>query len=132
MSATQPPAARGGPQRDPEPPTLDPPIRTAVPRDPRQGYDVREVIGRIVDGSLLHEFKALYGDARVRFAHIHGMPVAIVANNGILFSESALKGAHFVSWPPPAESRSSFCRTSPDSWSAASTSRGHRQDGAGW
>jgi len=58
---------------------------------------VREVIARIVDGSLLHEFKALYGDTLVcGFAHVHGMPVAIIANNGILFSESALKGTHFV------------------------------------
>jgi acetyl-CoA carboxylase carboxyltransferase component len=92
----RPPAA--GPPRDPEPPALDPTeLHGMVPRDPRQGYDVREVIGRIVDGSLLHEFKALYGETLVcGFAHIHGMPVAIVANNGILFSESALKGAHFV------------------------------------
>src|SRR6476620_5922457 len=68
-----------------------------VSRDPRQSYDVREVIARIVDGSLLHEFKALYGDTLVcGFAHVHGMPVAIIANNGILFSESALKGTHFV------------------------------------
>ena len=58
---------------------------------------MREVIARIVDGSLLHEFKALYGDTLVcGFAHVHGMPVAILANNGILFSQSALKGAHFV------------------------------------
>jgi acetyl-CoA carboxylase carboxyltransferase component len=86
------------PPRNPEPPALDPAeLHGVVPRDPRQGYDVREVIGRIVDGSLLHEFKALYGDTLVcGFAHLHGMPVAIVANNGILFSESALKGAHFV------------------------------------
>jgi acetyl-CoA carboxylase carboxyltransferase component len=92
----RPPAA--GPLRDPEPPALDPAeLHGVVPRDPRQGYDVREVIGRIVDGSLLHEFKALYGETLVcGFAHIHGMPVAIIANNGILFSQSALKGAHFV------------------------------------
>ena len=84
--------------RDPRPPALDPEeLHGAIPRDPRQGYDVREVIGRIVDGSLLHEFKALYGDTLVcGFAHIHGMPVGVIANNGILFSESALKGAHFV------------------------------------
>jgi 3-methylcrotonyl-CoA carboxylase beta subunit len=84
--------------RDPEPPALDPAeLHGVVPRDPRQGYDVREVIGRIVDGSRLHEFKALYGDTLVcGFAHIHGMPVGILANNGILFSQSALKGAHFV------------------------------------
>ena len=92
-NATTPPAAR-----EPEPPALDEAeLHGVVPRDPRQGYDVREVIGRIVDGSLLHEFKALYGDTLVcGFAHIHGMPVGIIANNGILFSESALKGAHFV------------------------------------
>jgi acetyl-CoA carboxylase carboxyltransferase component len=87
-----------GPLRDPEPPALEPAeLHGVVPRDPRQSYDVREVIGRIVDGSLMHEFKALYGETLVcGFAHVHGMPVAIVANNGILFSESALKGAHFV------------------------------------
>jgi 3-methylcrotonyl-CoA carboxylase beta subunit len=68
-----------------------------VPRDYRQGYDVREVIARIVDGSRLHEFKPLYGETLVcGFARIMGMPVGILANNGILFSESALKGAHFV------------------------------------
>jgi acetyl-CoA carboxylase carboxyltransferase component len=84
--------------RDPEPPALDPAdLHGVVPRDPRLSYDVREVIGRIADGSRFHEFKALYGDTLVcGFAHIHGMPVAILANNGILFSESALKGAHFV------------------------------------
>ena len=68
-----------------------------VPRDLRQPYDVREVIARVVDGSEFHEFKALYGKTLVcGFAHIWGYPVAILANNGILFSESALKGAHFV------------------------------------
>jgi acetyl-CoA carboxylase carboxyltransferase component len=68
-----------------------------VPADYARGYDVREVIARIVDGSELHEFKALYGDTLVcGFAHIEGFPVGILANNGVLFSESALKGAHFV------------------------------------
>ena len=68
-----------------------------VPRDVRAPYDVREVIARIVDGSEFHEFKALYGTTLVcGFAHIWGMPVAILANNGVLFSESALKGAHFI------------------------------------
>jgi 3-methylcrotonyl-CoA carboxylase beta subunit len=68
-----------------------------VPRDLRQPYDVREVIARLVDGSELHEFKALYGKTLVcGFAQLWGYPVAILANNGILFSESALKGAHFV------------------------------------
>jgi acetyl-CoA carboxylase carboxyltransferase component len=68
-----------------------------VPADPRRAYDVREVIARLVDGSRLHEFKALYGATLVcGFAHILGYPVGILANNGILFSESALKGAHFI------------------------------------
>jgi acetyl-CoA carboxylase carboxyltransferase component len=68
-----------------------------LPRDPRKGYDVREVIARLVDGSRLHEFKALYGATLVTgFARIHGYPVAILANNGVLFSESALKGTHFI------------------------------------
>ncbi|WP_070154499.1 carboxyl transferase domain-containing protein [Sphingobium phenoxybenzoativorans] len=68
-----------------------------VPSDVRAPYDVHEVISRIVDGSEFHEFKALYGTTLVcGFAHIWGMPVAILANNGVLFSESALKGAHFI------------------------------------
>ena len=68
-----------------------------VPRDPRTGYDVREVIMRLVDGSRFHEFKELYGETLVcGFARIDGFPVGILANNGVLFSESALKGAHFI------------------------------------
>jgi 3-methylcrotonyl-CoA carboxylase beta subunit len=68
-----------------------------VPRDTRHPYDVREVIARLVDASELDEFKALYGTTLVcGFARIGGYPVGIVANNGVLFSESALKGAHFV------------------------------------
>jgi 3-methylcrotonyl-CoA carboxylase beta subunit len=68
-----------------------------IPVDTRKPYDVREVIARIVDGSELDEFKPLYGTTLVTgFAHIFGFPVGIVANNGILFSESALKGAHFI------------------------------------
>jgi 3-methylcrotonyl-CoA carboxylase beta subunit len=68
-----------------------------VPLDSRTPYDVREVIRRIVDGSRMHEFKALYGDTLVcGFARVWGYPVGIVANNGILFSESSLKGAHFI------------------------------------
>jgi len=68
-----------------------------VPKDYRRPFDIREVIARIVDGSELDEFKARYGRTLVcGFAHIHGYPVGIVANNGILFSESALKGAHFI------------------------------------
>jgi 3-methylcrotonyl-CoA carboxylase beta subunit len=68
-----------------------------IPADAKVPFDVREIIARIVDGSELHEFKALYGSTLVTgFASIHGHPVGILANNGILFSESALKGAHFI------------------------------------
>jgi acetyl-CoA carboxylase carboxyltransferase component len=68
-----------------------------IPADARQSFDVREVIARLVDGSDFHEFKARYGETLVTgFARIMGYPVGILANNGILFSESALKGAHFV------------------------------------
>ncbi|HKY82892.1 MAG TPA: carboxyl transferase domain-containing protein [Sphingobium sp.] len=82
----------------PVPPRYDPAeLYGIIPQDVRAPYDVREVIARIVDGSEFHEFKALYGTTLVcGFAHIWGMPVAILANNGVLFSESALKGAHFI------------------------------------
>jgi acetyl-CoA carboxylase carboxyltransferase component len=83
---------------EPEAPLHDPgDLHGIVPEDYRIGYDVREVIARIVDGSRFHEFKPLYGDTLVcGFAHIEGFPVGMLANNGVLFSESALKGAHFV------------------------------------
>ena len=72
-------------------------IYGVIPADAKQPYDVREVIARLVDGSVFDEFKALYGTTLVTgFAHIQGYPIGIVANNGILFSESALKGAHFI------------------------------------
>jgi 3-methylcrotonyl-CoA carboxylase beta subunit len=96
-------AARGlGPNLAPAEPYEDPheppeSIYDVVPASVRTPYDVREVIRRIVDGSRLQEFKQLYGDTLVcGFATIYGHRVGIVANNGILFSESALKGAHFV------------------------------------
>ena len=94
-----------------------------VPADARQSYDVREVIARLVDVSEFHEFKERYGETLVTgFGRIGGYPVGIIANNGILFSESALKGAHFVELAMPAtRSRSSSSRTSRASWSAAST-----------
>jgi 3-methylcrotonyl-CoA carboxylase beta subunit len=84
--------------REPREPVLDPEeIYGVIPDDTRKPYDMREVIGRIVDASEFDEFKQLYGTTLVcGFAHIHGYPVGILANNGILFSESALKGAHFV------------------------------------
>ncbi|WP_445011959.1 carboxyl transferase domain-containing protein [Vreelandella stevensii] len=82
----------------PRPPKLDPAeLYGIVGTDLKKPYDVREVIGRIVDGSDFDEFKRYYGDTLVTgFAHIHGYPVGIVANNGVLFSESAVKGAHFI------------------------------------
>jgi acetyl-CoA carboxylase carboxyltransferase component len=82
----------------PEEPLYDPSeLYGIVPEDYARGYDVREVIARLVDGSRLHEFKALYGETLVcGFARIEGFPVGILANNGVLFSESALKGAHFI------------------------------------
>lgn len=68
-----------------------------IPADAKQPFDVREIIARLVDGSIFDEFKALYGTTLVcGFAHLHGYPVAILANNGILFSEAAQKGAHFI------------------------------------
>jgi 3-methylcrotonyl-CoA carboxylase beta subunit len=68
-----------------------------IPMDTRKSYDVREIIARIVDGSEFDEFKARYGTTLVTgFAHLYGLPVGIIANNGILFSESAQKGAHFI------------------------------------
>jgi 3-methylcrotonyl-CoA carboxylase beta subunit len=80
------------------PPAYDPDeLYGIVPSDVRAPYEVREVIARIVDGSEFHEFKPLYGPTLVTgFARIWGYPVAILANNGVLFSESALKGAHFI------------------------------------
>jgi 3-methylcrotonyl-CoA carboxylase beta subunit len=82
----------------PEEPAVDPAtLYDVVPADPRKPFEIREVIARLVDGSRLDEFKPLYGQTLVTgFARLWGYPVGIVANNGILFSESALKGAHFI------------------------------------
>jgi 3-methylcrotonyl-CoA carboxylase beta subunit len=72
-------------------------LHGVIPADTRKSFDIREVIARIVDASELDEFKPLYGSTLVcGFAHIHGYPVGVIANNGILYSESALKGAHFI------------------------------------
>ncbi|MGL4975328.1 MAG: carboxyl transferase domain-containing protein, partial [Bosea sp. (in: a-proteobacteria)] len=72
-------------------------LEGVVPTDLKKQYDIREVIARLVDGSEFDEFKALYGTTLVTgFARLHGMPIGIIANNGILFSESAQKGAHFI------------------------------------
>jgi 3-methylcrotonyl-CoA carboxylase beta subunit len=84
--------------REPKPPLLDAnELYGIVPADARYPFDIREVILRIVDGSEFDEFKAQYGKTLIcGFAHLHGMPIGIVANNGILFPESALKGTHFI------------------------------------
>ena len=84
--------------QSPEDPLYDPDeILGVVPADLKTPYDIKEVIARIVDGSRFDEFKARYGTTLVcGFAHVMGMPVGIIANNGVLFSESSLKGAHFV------------------------------------
>jgi 3-methylcrotonyl-CoA carboxylase beta subunit len=98
VSTLGPRATRPWEVRPTEEPVVDASeLYGVVPPDTRTPYDVREVIARLVDGSRLHEFKALYGATLVTgFARIHGHPVGIVANNGILFSQSALKGAHFI------------------------------------
>jgi 3-methylcrotonyl-CoA carboxylase beta subunit len=85
-------------RRAPRDPAEDPDtLLDVVPLSPREAYDIREVLRRIVDASELHEFKELYGTTIVcAFAHLDGHPVGIVANNGILFSESSLKAAHFI------------------------------------
>ncbi|MEM7493855.1 MAG: carboxyl transferase domain-containing protein, partial [Pseudomonadota bacterium] len=83
---------------EPLDPIYDPAeLHGLVPRDVREPYDAREIIARLVDGSEFHEFKKLYGETLVcGFARLYGMPIAILANNGILFSESAQKAAHFI------------------------------------
>ncbi len=92
------PAPAPWPVQPSEPPAVDPAeLYGVVPTDTRSSYEVREVIARLVDASRLHEFKERYGRTLVcGFAHIHGHPVGILANNGVLFSQSALKGAHFI------------------------------------
>ncbi|OQY27142.1 MAG: methylcrotonoyl-CoA carboxylase [Candidatus Cloacimonetes bacterium 4572_55] len=82
----------------PKDPRYDPEeLYGVIPKDTRTPYDIHEVIARLVDGSEFHEFKPLYGNTLVcGFARVHGYPVGILANNGVLFSESAVKGAHFV------------------------------------
>jgi len=98
VSTLQPEAGAGIELREPRPPLFDAEeLYGIIPEDVRAPYDVHEIIARIVDGSEFHEFKPLYGSTLVcGFAHIWGVPVAILANNGVLFSESALKGAHFI------------------------------------
>jgi acetyl-CoA carboxylase carboxyltransferase component len=91
-------------RRPPEPPSVPADgtgesghLYAAIPAEPRRSVDVREIIARLVDGSRFHEFKPLYGETLVTgFAHLDGYPVGILASDGILFSQSALKGAHFI------------------------------------
>jgi len=86
------------PVQEPRPPIYPADeLYNIIPQDPKHPYDVREVIARLVDASELQEFKPLYGKTLVcGFAHLHGYPIGIIANNGILFSESAVKGTHFI------------------------------------
>src|SRR3546814_6213864 len=95
--------------KDPRPPKYNAEdLYGIIPQDVRAPYDVHEVIARIVDGSEFHEFKAAYGATLVcGFAHIWGIPVAILANNGVLFSESAVKGAHFIELAQRSEEHTS-------------------------
>jgi 3-methylcrotonyl-CoA carboxylase beta subunit len=98
VAALPAPAAPTIERRAPEDPAYDPEeLHGVVSRDPRRATDAREVIARLVDGSQLHEFKGRYGTTLVTgFAHIHGYPVGILANHGVLFSESAVKATHFI------------------------------------
>jgi hypothetical protein len=118
--------------REPLYPTEE--LRGVIPADTRKPYDVREVIARCVDASELDEFKQNYGTTLVTgFAHIYGYPIGIIANNGILFSESALKAAHFIEPCSQRGIHSCSCRTSPASWWARIRNQRHRprrrQDG---
>jgi len=98
VSTLQPGSGAGLELREPRDPLFDPEeLYGIIPEDVRAPYDVHEIIARLVDGSEFHEFKPQFGSTLVcGFAHIWGMPVAILANNGVLFSESAVKGAHFI------------------------------------
>ncbi|GAB2612532.1 carboxyl transferase domain-containing protein [Kocuria himachalensis] len=98
VATLPPPGPRAWPVAEVEGPAVaEDELPGVVPVDPNSGYDVHEVIARLVDGSRFSEFKAEYGTTLVTgFAHVHGHPVGIVANNGVLFAESAMKGAHFV------------------------------------
>ena len=110
------------PPREPLYPAED--LYGIVQADVRKPYDVREVIARLVDGSEFDEFKKLYGQTLVcGTARIWGYPVGILANNGILFSESALKGAHFIELMSQRGIPLFSCRTSRASWSARNTRR---------
>ncbi|SPX62120.1 Acetyl/propionyl-CoA carboxylase, beta subunit [Legionella feeleii] len=97
-------------------------LNGVVPADPRKPFDIREVIARIVDGSELDEFKALYGTTLVcGFAHLFGYPIGIIANNGVLFAESALKGAHLSSYALNVVSLYYFCKISLVLWWVVNT-----------
>jgi len=97
-------------------------IYGVIPVDTRKPYDVRDIIARVVDGSEFHEFKARFGSTLVcGFAHIEGMPVGIVANNGVLFSSRRKRARTLLNCVASEKYRSCFCKTSPASWSVANT-----------
>ncbi len=98
VSSLAPEPCAGIAHKAPEDPLYDPgEILDVVPANPRRTYDVREVLARVLDGSRLDEFKAAYGTTIVTgFAHVRGMPVGVVASNGVLYSESAIKATHFI------------------------------------
>jgi 3-methylcrotonyl-CoA carboxylase beta subunit len=108
----QPPFPPVAPAEDPEQ------LTSLVPVDLKKPYDVHDVITRIVDGSDFQEFKPSYGSSLVTaFARIHGFPVGILANNGVLFSESAVKGAHFIELCDQRHIPLLFLQNITDSWS---------------
>ncbi len=111
---------------EPEPPHYDPEeLYGIIPRDMKVQFDMREVIARLVDGSRFHEYQPAYGTTLVcGFARLWGYKVGILANNGVLFNDSSLKGAHFMAAVRTKTARRSCsCRTSPATWSAGSTRR---------
>lgn len=116
---------RGPAPRPVEPPKYDAEDLLGIASaDVRIPFDAREVIARIVDGSRFSEFKPLYGPELVcGWAHVHGMPVGILANNGILFTACANKGAQFIQLCNQKRFPCSTCRTSWASWWARSTRR---------
>ena len=112
---------------DPEPPAYDPSeLYGIIPKDPRVQFDMREIIARIVDGSRFHEYQPRYGQSLVcGFARIFGYQVGILANNGVLFSDSALKGAHFIQLCDKNRTPLIFLQV--HGWTRVRTSRHHER-----
>jgi 3-methylcrotonyl-CoA carboxylase beta subunit len=111
-------------RQTPEAPHYDPAeLYGVIPRDIKQQFDIREVIARLVDGSRFHEYQPAYGKTLIcGYAHLWGYKIGILGNNGVLFNDSALKGRTSSSCATRTARRCCSCRTSPASWSAASTS----------